>query len=442
MPGVACEPFLYHSREKFGYFSILQSFPSGKRQRTYRLNQMPDVIKNLDHDLDTWITQADFKGYNRRLVNFLRVGVAWVDLDYYNSEHAGTVPEKLAEQILWYCQYETIPFPSIIIYSGRGLQVKWLFSNPIPTQALVRWNTLQKYICSKFDLFGADPKAKDASRVLRLVDSVNTKSGDKCRIIYVNKIGDDETASYSFDNLCDAFFPYSRDEMQQLQIEQAETREQKQKFKVIEGGKKSQGRQFNEQTLNWHRLLDLRKLSRLRGWKEEAAAGYQDWCLFLAVCFLSWSIKPDRLFQEVNVLAREFCPTWRHDEAAAITKSAIARAHEASNGKKVKFDGKLYDPRYRFTNAFLIETLKITDNEQKELMTIISKDEARRRDRESATDRRRQAGMIDRATYQLTADQRKTEARLRHAKGENYKEIADALRISVDTVKGYLYRRV
>ncbi|MEI8356134.1 MAG: hypothetical protein WCG31_08610, partial [Deltaproteobacteria bacterium] len=152
--------------------------------------------------------------------------------------------------------------------------------------------------------------------------------------------------------------------------------------------------------------------------------------------------KPNRLFQEIHVLAKEFCPTWQPGDSIAITKSAIARAHDAMAGKKVLFDGKLRDPRYKFTNAYLIETLDITNDEQKVLLTIIDAKESRRRDREAATHRRRQAGMIDRATYQLTAEQRRTEARLRHAKGENYKEIAKALCISVDTVKGYIYRRV
>ena len=441
MPG-ACEPLLYHSHEKFGYFSILQSFPSGKRQRTYRLNQMPDVIQHLDNSRDTWISQADFKGFNRRLVNFLRVGVAWTDLDYYHSEHAGTVPEKLTDQLLWYCRYEGIPVPSLVLYSGRGLQVKWILSSSIPDQALVRWNALQRHICNRFELFGADPKARDASRVLRLVDTVNSRSGETCRIIFENKINDDCIQSYSFEHLCDAFLPYSRDEMQQLQSEQAELREQRRKFQVIQGNIKSQARKFSEQTLNWHRLIDIRKLCRIREWNDGPPSGFQDLFLFLAVCFLAWSIEPNRLFQEVRVLASEFCPTWRAEEAISATQTAIARARDAEAGKKITFNGKVCDPRYKFSNEYLLNTLAITSDEQKLLLTIIGKDEARRRERIAVSQRRRKAGVVDRATYLLTAEQRKIEARLRYAKGENYRDIATALGVSLDTIKSYIYRLV
>lgn len=409
---VSFEPVLYHNPDRFGYFSVLQSSADSKRQRTYRLNRLDDVIAGLDLNCDTWISQAEFSQQNRRVVNFLRVGLAWADIDYYNTQYAGSCPEKLAEQILWFCSVEGHPIPSVVIASGRGLQVKWLFTSPIPDRALVRWNALQKRICDIFMIFGADVKSRDASRVLRLVGSRNTKSGEQCRIIY-----DNSSCRYGFDELCDYILPYSRDDLRQ----QRSKARQESKLKVIAPDKKkSQCAKFSVRTLSWHRLLDLRKLCKLRGWESTGAEkGYQDWFLFLAVCFLSWSIAPDRLFQEVKVLAKEFCPTWQESEAQAVVKTAIARAIDAQNGKRVEYRGRLLDPRYTFRNDTLIETLKITDDEQQQLLTIISVSEKNRR----KTEARRKAGVIDRQKYLLTAEQRRVEARIRRSRGESYRQI-------------------
>jgi hypothetical protein len=421
MPGVCHELSaqeevqLYHDADRFGFFSLLIQNEKAKRQFTYPLNRMVEVISGIDQDRDTWITQAEFRRFNRRIVDFARVGLAWVDLDYYNTDHINSPPEKITEQLLMYCSFNGLLPPSMVIYSGRGLQLKWVFDKPIPTQALIRWNALQRFLCQNFLDYGSDPKSCDASRVFRLVNTVNSKSGNRCRVIYHSG------ETYGFDELCDAYLPVLREVVR-------ENRNNRRPALTLHTNNENRtyANRFNIRTLNWHRLLDLRKLCRMRGWENGVAAGYQDWCLFLATCFLAWSIEPDKLFIEVNTLAREFCPAWKQGEAASACQSAIARAKAAANGKMIEFRGKLKNPRYMFSNKYLIDTLAITGDEQRQLLTIISSEEKKRR----RTDKRREQGMVDRQSYLMQSEHRRVEARIRRARGESFRQIAAALSCS------------
>ena len=194
------EASLIHNPEDFGYFSLLWVKPqyqpqvdrgertansAPKEQCSYPLRIMPKVIMELDQTLDTWYSQADFTGLNRRIVNLLRLNLCFADLDTYKTEWQGTTPEHICYCICGYCRDEGLPEPSLILYSGRGLQIKWLLERPIPRAALPRWNAIQSHLVSALERFGADQGARDASRVLRLVDTINTRSGERVRVIWV-----------------------------------------------------------------------------------------------------------------------------------------------------------------------------------------------------------------------------------------------------------------
>ena len=53
-----------------------------------------------------------------------------------------------------------VPLPSLMLDSGRGLQLKWLLDTAIPRQALPRWNAIQNYLVASLEDFGADARAK------------------------------------------------------------------------------------------------------------------------------------------------------------------------------------------------------------------------------------------------------------------------------------------
>ena len=168
--------------ERPGCFSLLVKPPFKEaRQRSYPVAQLPHILQALDPNIDSYISQAQFFKRNRRVVNLWSVGLCWVDLDTYNTHYGELKPEYAAFAVRMFLQDEGMPSPSMIIHSGRGIYLKWLFEKGIPRAALPRWNAVQATIVRRLQKFGADPNAKDASRVLRLVRTDN-KTQPKTRI--------------------------------------------------------------------------------------------------------------------------------------------------------------------------------------------------------------------------------------------------------------------
>jgi hypothetical protein len=84
-----------------------------------------------------------------------------------------------------------------------------------------------------------------------------------------------------------------------------------------------------------------------------------------------------------------------------MTLYAKAKAFEA--GEKVEFGDKQFPPLYTPRNDTLINLFRITDEEQRRLKTLISRDMAAERHRKRDEARRRAAGAVERATYEANA---------------------------------------
>ncbi|QXE85574.1 hypothetical protein KP003_14430 [Geomonas nitrogeniifigens] len=286
----------YHDPTKFGFFSLLSRNDAGNTQRSYPLPLLHEVPTLIDPRRDTYISQAEFNKPNRRIVNLARIGLLFVDLDYYHhAELKHLTPQQVASQIIDFCNFEGIPEPSAIVSSGRGLYLKWFLTKAVPAQALPRWNCTMTILVTRFSGFSADPRAKDASRVLRLESTINEKTGKLVRVIHYSG------QSYDFEDLARELLPVSREECREHrknQIEQAH-------LKLIQGnGNKTGLQKLSPIQLNWDRLRDLRNLAELRGGVEP---GSRDTFLFLATCFMSWVVSD--IYHEVEELCRQFC-TW------------------------------------------------------------------------------------------------------------------------------------
>lgn len=390
----------YHDAGRRGFFSLLTSKDNGdKRQSSHPLSEMATVLGMVDSTRDTWLSQAEFFRPNRRVVNLLRIGLMFVDLDTYRVPWAtGRTPEEQAAGVIYFCQAEGLPLPSLMIYSGRGLQLKWLLDAPIPRQALPRWNACQRHLVDKLAELGADPAAKDASRVLRLVDTVNTKSGNICRVVHVQEEAG-EPARYNFEYLCEMLLPVAR-----WDIEAQQKRRRDRQLTLIPGGRQSNLKGFSGRQLAWDRLEDLRRLADLRGGVVE---GERMQHLFWRLNFLllSGATNASLMYHEASALARELDANWNHRSKELMTLYSKAKANEA--GETVEFNGRKLPPLYTPRNDTLINLFQITDDEQRQLRTILSKDQAlerrRERDRKRDEERRRAAGAIEREAYEANS---------------------------------------
>lgn len=456
------EPLLYHDTERSGFTALLR--PGGTpRQLAVRLRELPAALRDQRlHNCDLYIAQNEFFRPNRRVVNCSRLTSCYVDLDTYKLDTLyGQPVEALTDRLLRQCDDAHIPPPSIVVYSGRGLQAKWLLERPVPTRALPRWQALQTELGRRLKPIGADLRALDASRVLRLVGSVNSRSGDVVRVVHLQRVpmfggavGSAGVVVYPFDCFFDDVLPLTRHELAAQRSEIAERIEYDKlvgpalpepykpvrRLQLVESGRLTTARRIIPSELAWDRLADLRRLAELRHGGGGLPSGQRNLFVFLGACFLASALVAPRFRSEVLELAKEFAPTWSAQELASCISSVHRRLEAAAKGETVEFMGQPVDPRYRFKNCTLVDLLGISPSEMKHMQAILSADEARERDRERKQAERRSKGSVSRAEYVQARADKAQAARALRAEGRTLAEIAQTLGIGRTSASRYCSR--
>ncbi|MGD0917779.1 MAG: hypothetical protein ABSB22_15105 [Thermodesulfobacteriota bacterium] len=282
-----------------------------------------------------------------------------------------------------------------------------------------RWNALQRYLAKRFEAFGADQMALDASRVLRIDQTVNTKSGEVVKILYAH--GDaSNPIRYDFDMLADKILPYTRAEIALLREARKGNEDKPNEAKVAQW-------KFSQESLHWARVLDLRALCSLRGWEQGGNPDGQRYpFIFLGAISLSWITPPTleypgRLYSELEALSRLFTPNWTMAKIRGHVPFIYRQWRGGSH-------------RFRYTTQKALDWLQITPEEERSLKTLISEDEKRRRWKEAIKKIRRARGMIPREEYEAQAKERRDKALEMKKNGNSYREIAMKLNCSVAEV--------
>lgn len=394
----------------------------GQRWRQYMtpVRDLPYVTRYLAGAPDFYLSVNQFRGYRRNVASLVAADALYVDLDYYRiPELRWHQPWQVAELARMALREEGIPEPSMVISSGGGLYLIWRHT-PIPRNALPRWNACQRRLWEALRPFGADPAARDAARVLRLVGTRNSKHG--VEVVALSDSG----PIWPFDRLADEILPHSREELARLyDLRVRRALRQKPPALVAPEG-------FNAYTLWAARLSDLQKLRDLRWWGY-IPPGERDVWMLLASTAISWISMPVVLRREVYALARQVTGPdgWSERETETRMSAVIRRALMAARGETVEWQGQQWDPRYRFRTDTIIELLKITPEEQRQLATIWSDEIRNEKDRERKEAERRAAGKQTREEYRAKAEERRKEAQRLREQGYSYRKIAEALGCSV-----------
>lgn len=296
-------------------------------------------LKNMDMTgNNTYISLNTFYKPQRRIETVKELNALYIDLDCYNTEFTkNQIVMDLEENYF----NRNIPIPNFVIDSGRGLYLIWLI-NKVPYKALPLWKAIEEYLYKQLKHFGADRKALDCTRILRVPGSNNSKSNT------VVKILDEYDYVYDLREIQQGFLP------------------------ELEPNKKKKGRPnkinfiFRERSLYNARIQDITKLCELR---EYNLKGHREVILFLYRYWLcSFTDDIEKALEDTLELNSMFTYPLSEREVIKATKSA-----EKCYKDQIK--------EYKYKNETLIELLEITEEEQHHMLTIISKDEYKRRKR-------------------------------------------------------------
>lgn len=145
--------------------------------RSYRLGTgYSGVIKGLDEDSHQYITLALFSSSSRRTKSTVRATSGlYVDLDDSLFNGDGRIGLDLVHYAI---EKARLPEPTMVIHTGGGFHLYWLFNELYcfnNDEDITRYESVITSIINSLSIIGADRKAKDVTRLLRLAGTYNTK---------------------------------------------------------------------------------------------------------------------------------------------------------------------------------------------------------------------------------------------------------------------------
>jgi hypothetical protein len=376
-----------------GTVALARRIDRGWTERTFAVADIGDSAHHHAGEPDIFLSQNRFFGRRRGVACLRELNALYCDLDYYSL--APTIRHLQSEHVLPIAlerlEEYRIPAPTVAISTGRGVALIWLHS-AVPRCVLGRWQVCQKTIHQTLSELGADPKALDAARVLRLIGTKNSKSNTL--VMPLTDVGH----VWDFDALADEILPLKRADLQRLRAE----REKASNRRGQRPGTQLPAN-FNFVTLAEGRLADLQRLLDYR-FKGALPAGQRDEWLFCAAVNMAYLVPAEALPREIAVLAAQSA-CWGERETRARMSAVFDRAKQAALGRRVTFGDKQVDPRYRLRNETIIARLGITEEEMigANLHHLVSKEIKRDRERDRGERRRRDAGAIDRRSYEANS---------------------------------------
>jgi hypothetical protein len=373
---------ILHSEGR-GFVTIAQRIHGSWHERGVPIADLDYYLHQLDPHLDSYISQNRFYSPRRRIAFLVQADALFSDLDFYSlGKLKSCDPRWVLDFALQLLDQANIPAPTFATASGRGLALVWLHT-PIPRRALPRWRACQDAIFGVLKPLGADPKARDAARVLRLVGTRNTRSGTLVETI--SGIG----AVWDFDTIATEILPIQRDEIKTKRL-----RRSKDRAITAPNG-------FTAATLWASRLDDFQKLIMHRYGALRAPSGQRDLLMLLYSIGMSYLVhSPEQLRQEMQTIAADICG-WSAGDTDTRLSSVFSRTRAAFQGKRIEYMGGERDPRYRYKDASLVEMLGVNEREMRELdlRHLVSAAIKRERDRDRKREARRAAGAIPREAY-------------------------------------------
>ena len=421
------EPLNYHyldgteKNPKYSKFHIFQKDPSlakGFRQWSYPVSDARAVLEAHKGLIDCYVSTNE-STFKRREADVNALTMLTCDLDTYKSEkYHSTSHERLITDVKAVCVSFCLPYPSIV-YSGNGYYLKWIFISKVkvnPNSYVSKidkkkrefqivtpidvWKAAQIAINRIFTDFGSDTNALDASRVLRMCGTINSKTGKMAELLEFNE-------KVSYEEMLEILKPHTTsDDINSLSpLPKIKSEKEKKKpalevvkFESVEKSlKNTPHKNFipkNRLSLAIERYKDLLKLIKLRGGvvQEGQRMNFLLWILNFKC--IAGAVHIGNFDEEALKMGNKI---FNGDDFGLDDLSTLRNKLEEYNLRRAKnpqdFNKFETIPLYTPTSQTLIAKLNITKDEQAHLKTIIDKDEVKERAKNRKYNERRAKGM-------------------------------------------------
>ena len=412
-----------------------ESFFYDEKHRIHYLNTLKE------QEIDVYGSVNEFSMAKRSEATIVKLNKLMCDLDC----HEGGFNEWVTLEVLRADFFGSqVPYPSEVVNSGRGLHLYWYLEDE-GRESLAKWKTVQQIILnslapiSEQTSCNVDFKCIDPARVLRVEGTWNTKSKSPCHLIEKTNL------TYTLDDILECFYDVNLDDLKPFNSNpNKDTGNDK---KTLTGAKNALNERgewkdlkvkrtngivsvFNAYSLLTCRATDFRKLLELRGGDME---GMRDEFLTMyAWTIISKKDDLEKLERELHGINSLFKAPLKDKEVSYKAKYIFERFNKevikgADTSQFTEFD------RYWYKNTTIIKRLEITPKEQKEMLTIISKEEKNERDKDrKKKNRRNENGLTSRE--QAKNDRYATIQELKRL-GYTQKAVSETLNISLRTVK-------
>ena len=326
-----------------GFTHIVQA-SKGTMKRLEAISPIEINSEEYKNKKDIYYTPNTFNSPIRREREYLwQLHRFYIDIDHKTGtepidqfEVVGAV-EQLVEE-------KKIPQPTEYINSGRGIHIYWDINN-CHIMLLDLWEKIENYLFNtikelerSIKNISVDSRVKDPTRLLRLPNTINSKSNSKCYSMLKN-----EGNIYNIFDLKKAYIKVNK-------------QYKKNKSKITYLPTK------NLYTLNMSRIEDFKHIVSLRNGDIK---GYRNTLIMLYSYHyrLLNEVTVEELIKVTKEFNKSFKEPYKAKELISVCRSV---------NRTVKHFQEDNNKGYKFTNKYIINALDLEEQEQGQLLTIIS----------------------------------------------------------------------
>lgn len=350
-------------REEDAFVTVATKTQQGVwTERNYKVKEWFNHV-TTDVDKSCYSSVNTFYKRSRSNQNARHLNALFVDLDVYNENISKL---DAINGIDFLVEKEILLEPTFIVDSGRGLYAIWKIES-VPGRfqnAQKLYSHVQEYLIENMKDLGADPKAKDIARVLRVPGSFNAKSDSVVEIL-----------EYSEKTYTLRLFQELMNDVNAVDwsIETKKLAEKPKRQKRNPGRIK---RLFNFYTLAISRSRDLEMICVLRDYDIK---GSRNTLLHIYAYQMMLIHKDLNVAKDVTKSLNEKLVEPLSNQEITVLCRSVYKAYQNHLKDKVK--------GYNYKNETIIERLRITAAEQKNMKTLIETREKYNRNNERRTPR-------------------------------------------------------